>query len=691
MDASNEFRFVVPSEGLHKKSRQLLNSETADSSSSDRTVPVCVYNTNKNLKLRFLWDRAFKLLHSNRTIYRAVSGINYQDYGGGGTTSRSECIRSSGISLRAKSLSHSHLSGLGDIMESPGRSRDNRFLSQGRSSSPGRNHLPSVALGAVVRNDRAVEETDSTSVVPVAMPRKKHGNRNNAAAAVATTSKSGVVAGGTSCTNTRNPTASSTPGASSSSSIATPSSTNANIANTTSTTRASKKNHERPVSISGGEKPKGDEGRRMNDNCKNTTTGNSNRLMTSTVPVHLRRSHSTRSRTFSPDSLSTNCSNSSNNNNAAAYNNSNNSPVTPRNQLHSQSSFRRTGASSPFLSGGSLSCYHSDKDGNLSDCSSSEVVSLGYNNNAADSGLDTWTKKSPPTSSSNNNSYNDCSGMKSRDSVGIVCTISQRIPSNSGSGLGSRTAETRQDHNQLHLSKSSPLDEKTSRKSACDSCDDGCQKMSRNNSPPACGNTTVVLINGCFEAESSAGGISQNSSSAQYDSLNLSDYDFECMSEIDLNSESGGSGGGSTGISGRDELNEDKAKYSSECHHSSDNELDSLDLTLFEGARRNNDTSAAVTCKKNSCKSNKSSVGGSCASTQRSSAHIIMGVKCEGENEPWYDTVSTDDTRFPEGTYGSLPNREDNNASAWSDAGSEFEFMTPSTPLSNHHKFILSD
>jgi hypothetical protein len=687
MDASDEFRFVVVNGTLHNNNKKHTESSGGETG-LDRSVPVCVYNTNKNLKLRFLWDRAFKLFHSHRTIYRAVSGINYQDYGGGGggTTSRSECIRSSGITLRAKSLSHSHLSGLGEVMESTGRSRDNHILSQEGATSPGRshhhhhqNHHPSSSA-YLIRNDGVVEEQDNTSAVPVAMPRRRNG------ASRSSVSKSGDVlaSGSNSSSTTKDATA-----------------PVVDSYYTATTTTAGKKNHpqhhhhhqKRPVSISGGEKPKGgDEGRRMNDNCmRNTRTGN--RPIPS-VPVHLRRTQSTSSTSrCSPDSL-LNCNDNNN-----TRDDDNDSPVVtrPKNikllyQDESQSR-RKARAASPFLSGGSLSCYNSDKEGNFSDCSSSaEALSLGY----ADSGVDTWQKKH--TNKEDLSNFHESPGMKSRDATGIVCTISQRIPSSSSSetfsskgsctAAGESSCTTRPDNRtgnkeqvpSTHPLKSSPVHDKN-RRSGGDSCDDGCQKMScsnNNNAIPASGNgnnTTVVLINGCFEAENISQRQDEQQSVHYDDSLNLSDYDFECMSEIDLNSEPGS--GGSTGISARDELNEEKAlkicsvELSPPHHHpSSDNELDSLDLSLFEGARR----VASAECSYNSNNNSRS-----CSSARGT----VMGVKCEGEtdDEPLYDTVCFGDARFPE---GSSTGGMSDNVNAWSDAGSEFEFMTPAT-LSNNN------
>lgn len=99
MDASDEFKFVVVS-NHHPHSRKGQEGEASSTSGSLRSVPVCIYNSNKNLQLQFLWSKAFSLFQSKRPVYKAVSGINYQACG------------SSGIALRAKSSSHSHLSRL---------------------------------------------------------------------------------------------------------------------------------------------------------------------------------------------------------------------------------------------------------------------------------------------------------------------------------------------------------------------------------------------------------------------------------------------------------------------------------------------------------------------------------------------------------------------------------------------------
>lgn len=79
MDASNEFRFISsPSNGETKVARDMGHS---DFEVFDRNVPVCVTNSNRNLKLRFLWNKPFKLFQTHKTIYRAMSGITYNGYG----------------------------------------------------------------------------------------------------------------------------------------------------------------------------------------------------------------------------------------------------------------------------------------------------------------------------------------------------------------------------------------------------------------------------------------------------------------------------------------------------------------------------------------------------------------------------------------------------------------------------------
>lgn len=89
MDASDEFRFIsgsTPSSVHRQRRNESGGSENAGhaaalTTNSLRSVPVCVYNENRSFKLRFFWDKAFKLFHSHRPVYRAVSGINYQDCG----------------------------------------------------------------------------------------------------------------------------------------------------------------------------------------------------------------------------------------------------------------------------------------------------------------------------------------------------------------------------------------------------------------------------------------------------------------------------------------------------------------------------------------------------------------------------------------------------------------------------------
>jgi len=71
MDASNEFRFISSPASPLKGDRK----------DKELRVPVCVTNSNRNVKLRFVWDKAFKLFQSHKTIYRAMSGVTYNDYG----------------------------------------------------------------------------------------------------------------------------------------------------------------------------------------------------------------------------------------------------------------------------------------------------------------------------------------------------------------------------------------------------------------------------------------------------------------------------------------------------------------------------------------------------------------------------------------------------------------------------------
>lgn len=294
MDASDEFKFVVVSGRTRSGQSSAAPLQTKSSSVENlRSVPVCLYNTNKNLKLQFLWNRAFKLLHSHRTVYKAVSGIHYQNCGG--TWSRSGTSRSGGISLRAKSLSHSHLSGLEEIMEQPGTSQDE-----------GTTRIRSNNINEIAHHE------DRVPVVPV--PRKKTvcrsgGGRNTDA------TKQRLIASG-----------------------------------------------ER------GEKPSCDEGR-MDDNC--ISMGNN---ILAPLPVHLRRTQSTRS-----------CGNSLDLSCHVINNDINNTPprlIPPKRHkklAKSQTEFN------PLVSG-SYSCSSSSSPcpdlgsseaygrGNYSDCSS-EIVS----------------------------------------------------------------------------------------------------------------------------------------------------------------------------------------------------------------------------------------------------------------------------------------------------------------------------
>lgn len=620
MDASDEFKFVVVSGRSHNGHHH--HKEVASTNSSRRgrsveNIPV-VYNTN--LKLNFLWNRAFKLFQSHSTVYKAVPGINFQDYGGGQdrelTCGRSGTSRSGGISLRAKSLSHSHLSGLEKIMEQPGTSHSQSGKgSAGRGGGSNRSTDTSSIIPVGQENTSGNNDNKSKTAynhhqpldmnVPVAMPRKR------------TVSRLG------SSNNSRN---------------------NAINANANPLTPSSAK--QRPVSISGVvvEPPQD----RMDDN--RISMGNNIRIPLSSI---LQRSHSARSRCSVDSLLSCHNHNECDNNQEIPF-----PALSSSSQFHSRVHKKLAKShtqsvpiysNSYFVSSSpcpdfGCGCSEPCEKGNCSDCLS-EIVS-----NNLDSGLDTWkaTTRSPSP-------HPRSSGMKPklRDSSGIVCTISQRLPSDGG-GEKNEEQETVEARSPTSIRFDDSLEL--------------CRKMNHHHSPVGNGNTTVVLINGCFEIESCQN-FDQNQH--QHDSLNLSDYDY--MSEIDLNSEPGS-----------DKVGEgDKCqrggpiKNINPSNPSCENELDSLDLTLFESARKAGSSAIVYATR--------------------------MTEACEQNDEPLYDTVcSSEDNNGDRSHLSTFGNSNYNSSSggsgvyvnAWSDAGSEFEFMSPMNingdlPSSNFYFTIL--
>lgn len=200
MDATDEFRFInttaVPSSstsssrrtrkgGSHAEDGAPTTSTSASSTNSLRTVPVCVYNENRSFKLRFFWDKAFKLFHSHRPVYRAVSGINYQDcgtIGGAGSTAPD------GTSLvKLRSQSHQQLNRIvplnGEMDFSQFRNHNGRKIAHPASTAGTTSRiLHSTVSSASAKNSRKTLFYDDTNVdsqtaadfIPVVVPRKKN-------------------------------------------------------------------------------------------------------------------------------------------------------------------------------------------------------------------------------------------------------------------------------------------------------------------------------------------------------------------------------------------------------------------------------------------------------------------------------------------------------------------------------------
>ncbi|CAG7732252.1 unnamed protein product [Allacma fusca] len=655
MDASNEFRFIATGSGASgggkKKSKKMRSDQIGThEDSSDRNVPVCVTNSNRNVKLRFVWDKAFKLFQSHRTVYKAISGINYQDYRTGGSSSSIPPPSSTGLSVNSRSFSHSHLNGIGREVEMmPGGSMGREQALAAASALNGRTTLNKL-------------ETEQVSVI---VPRKKK----------KTKSSSSVVHGGGGVVVV----GSGSYSAASSSTTASSSPSSSSGGGSHSQSWSPKRPHHHPS-----HQP---------------------------TAVHVRRSQSTKSASChsnsdcnrSRGSASGSCTSvggggsSSHSNSAHPLYDHVPSSTTPC-LLHGYYPNSSYGSRepSPFPENCGLSkCSRATCDDYYNNTNSEDLNNSPCDNPnlhcdehyctcegdceldtyGHDSGLDTWKTPTPSHNNTTKEGSVGRSGNWKRQSGGgggqaIVCTISQKIPNRD------------------------PSNELSTRK---DGNSGGGSSKNDKMEPCKCinGSTTVVLIS---EAEKSAqdsplansnsnsgvGGEGLNGSSeSQGDNHNsqsvgyfLSDYDLECMSEIDLNSDSGSS---SASLVAPDEQqgvvrdlpmillsspsttaasSEAKMKFSplssvrlaEASLELLENELDSLDLTLFETSREKEKTFLQALQE--------------------------MDMDLHDCESHLYDTV-TDSINSSATTPGNKESLYWN----WSDAGSEFEFMTPANVL----------
>ena len=658
MDATDEFRYIAPKDKAKRRS---------DSEQDDRNVPVCVTNSNKNVKLQFMWDKAFKLFRSHRTVYKAVSGVNFQDYRTGGNSLPAGPGSSvGGLGYPSRSFSHSHLNRLAmDTTMMPG-------------SSSSHNEVPHL---------RSYKKNRSEEQVSLVVPknRQKRGSLHIV---------DGQTCGGCdsfTCSHSRS---------------------------SSSGSKNNNNNNSRPVSISGGEKPEGDgddgyddEGRVRSLACTNAnSTGNLHsgnsiseaHIAAAAAAVHLRRSQSTKSADCDSSRSDGNRSSSSYHFYDDIY--------SPNYYCYPNSSYgSRETSPYPEKSVSKVDIIGGQCGGDYCTCEDL----YGH-----DSGLDTWKTPTNRANNSNNTTNNSISSKNNTEKSSvcgggsgggggghsaIVCTISTKIPtadSTKTTATSETSSEPRKDGSVSCRNQSEKMDAKNNK-----------QQQQRLSGP----NTTVVLISEPEPVSVPSGDSSSSSVDSGKNKNNGGDVhkvddnpptgffsDYECMSEIDLNSDSGSSeeeeaegeeeklrnpeGGNKKRTSSLVLVSSagDKMRFinghplllnrisSYEQTQSSlqllENELDSLDLTLFEqhGSRgvgeKERTFLQAVRELENDC----------------------LGDD-EDNNDPLYDTVTESDpsSTSSHSSSGHHNSCKENLYWNWSDAGSEFEFiMTPANILS---------
>ena len=423
--------------------------------------------------------------------------------------------------------------------------------------------------------------------------------------------------------------------------------------------------HQRPVSISGGEKPEGDEKR------EGVCLGLGQRGLLP-LPQTPHSYHSSSLATKKPKThLPNNPPTTTPVNRKSGLETENESPtqgsyLSPHNQA---AQVRRTQSTKARSNPYKLQTIPSPSDqveepcvtstcsgvSREASCSGSTVSkrhSYSPDSYAHDSGLDTWRKSGVGTGTGSSHSHGSS----------IVCTISQRIPS--WNGVTEEAVPM-----QMHRSEEAPSPTPV-RKSKSGS-------SSNNNS----NNKTVVLLNNSGESEGEESGCEETGFLPFSD-----DYDVECMSEIDLNSDTDSG----AGVEDESHLSVQELKMKFLLSHShinsqfpptrsflypDNNELDSLDLTLFETRQQE---------QRSFLRELKAMQDLEEASSSLSSSSIQRMMSCDcGTDSHFYDTVAHPDGSET-GTYCSGNNGSGDSAGLywnWSDAGSEFEFMAPGPPI----------
>lgn len=557
MDASDEFQFIAAAAGSSssltpkkkKTTGNYSNGATAENEPTDsRHVPVCMYNSNKNIKLRFIWDKAFKLFQSHRPVYKAISGINHQDYGTIGPSNISDSLTTS-TGLKTKSRSHNHIDWVGLSVE----------------SSPNVMNMP------VTTKTQASNTVTKKSVTPT----KKSGTHHhrlprrhltttvdartvNSALTIATAGSSSSSSNGSSNNGSKNM-------------------MQATVHTGTSCTPSST----RPIAgskiISGVQKPEGDE---LAHYYYYSPTATGKRSLVG-------RSHSIKSH-FSDDSLFHLDSTEA----PSPFPRTRRANIRASKSVLGKSSCSRP--ESPFYVE-PYNCKRTDSDN----------TSV---NSGGDSGVDTW--KSPVVLDSS----------ASNPPSGIVCTISQKIPDHSAS--------------------------------------------EENNSS----NTTVVVLN----REGTIDDYNQKSSEVE-EGEECGFHDVDCMSEIDLNSDEEGDSEKMkcvAPVTATANILNSSGASDNENH----NELDSLDLSLFETPREdengsaNEESTLLRRLTKEMMRINNNS---------NTSDQMYETICSESSN---YNNCGASDTTNKENTstMGSCGRCSNNNGNQqnWDDAGSDFEFVS---------------